>query len=86
MAVVPGQHVRDRDVHARREASPHHLVQVREGRGGRNALDDVVDASLDDERIGAGERVVEPRGDLIGPLAVDPWLRTRMPGFARSAQ
>ena len=61
MAVVPGQHVRDRDVHARRESTSDHLVQVREDRGGRRALDDVVDASLDDERIGAGERVVEPR-------------------------
>ena len=71
-AVVPGQDVRDRDAQAELPAAPDHRLQVRCRVVDGPPLRDVVDAALDDEGLGAGGRLVEPRGDLVRALAVAP--------------
>jgi hypothetical protein len=50
----------------------HHAGEVLGGTLDRASLRDVVDAALDDERVGPLDGGREPRADLIGPLAVDP--------------
>ena len=76
-AVVPRQHVADGD--RRPSASPRSTsaAQILGGRLDRPALRDVVDPALHDQHLGARDRLVEPRGDLVGALAPDAVVQER---------
>ena len=70
-AVVPRQHVADCDRQAEREPALDQRAQVLGGGTDGQALRDVVDPALDDQQVGAGDRLVEAGGDLVGALAPD---------------
>ncbi len=70
-AVVPGQHVGERDAQPELLAAPHHRAKVLRRVLDRPLLGDVVDASLDDQDVRAARRVVEARHDLVRSLPVD---------------
>src|SRR3954451_310299 len=71
VAVVPGEHVDDRDTEAEPAPVLHHSGEVRDSLLHRTPLDDVVDSALHDENVRTARRILEPRCDLIGALAVD---------------
>jgi hypothetical protein len=71
-AVVPRQHVGKPDAQAELLAALHNGAKVVRGILDVASLSDVVDSSLDDQDVRAARTVVEPRGDLVRALPVDP--------------
>src|SRR5205807_4941487 len=78
-AVVPRQYVGDGDTKAKRAAALHHLAQIACSLPDRPSLCDVVDSSLYDEDIGTVCTFVEPRENLVRPLAVASAIAKREP-------
>jgi len=70
-AVVPRQHVGERDAQPELLASSHHGAKVFRGALDVASLRDVVDPSLDDQDVRAARTIVESRGDLVRPLPID---------------
>src|SRR6266540_2341292 len=71
-AVVPRQHVGDRDAEAELLPPLHYRPQIGRGVLHRTPLGDVVDPALDDENVRPARAGLEPGQDLIRPLPVDP--------------
>ena len=69
-AVVPRKDIGDGDAEAKLLSAADHRAEVRRRVGDRPSLRDVVDAALHNKHLGAGGCLVEPRGDLVGPLPV----------------
>ena len=87
-AVVPWKDVGEGDCQPELLAAAHHRAQVVGGALGGASLGDVVDAALDDQRLGAVGALVEARQDLVRTLAVDAavtkleaWVGARRPVF-----
>src|SRR5690242_1184921 len=80
VAVVPRQEVRDRDAQTEPAPVADHRLEVAGRLLYRDALRDVVDPALDDERVRALRARRETPGDLVGALAVDPAVAEDEPG------
>ena len=79
--VVPRQHVGDGDAQPELLDAPNHGAQIGARLVDGPLLRDVVDAALDDERVGPGHALLESSHDLIGALPVDAAVAKFEPGL-----